>query len=235
MMQNQIDRFSLNSILCSVIISFIFAGFTGGCSSTPKNTIAAQQAAKSVYEKQKPIPIQNSQTDNRPDWTKKTTYEDSESGMIYFSGGFLNGSDYSVAMRCANAEALKVAIQTISQYVRAEFSSYVQGPNTGAGGVVDRYVEDGISTFTQNLHTQGIRQKEVYYEEMFSPSVMQSTYNVWIQLEMSMSDYLRAKSDAIRKLHNEFSRNGENAAKEKADQLLEQLKKEIERKTNYGA
>ena len=90
----------------------------------------------------KPIVVQTCRQDKRPEWTKKMVFK--ESGNFYFSGGFLDGSDYSVTIRCANTEALKVAAQSISQFIRAEFSSYSQGSNTGASGV-ERFVEDSAA------------------------------------------------------------------------------------------
>jgi len=196
-----------------IFVLFVFVG----CSL--KN-----MAVREVYEIQKPIEIVTSEEDKRPEWTKKTVFEDERS--VYFSGGFTGGSDYAVSVRCANAEAQKLAVQAIGQFIRAEFSSYVQGPNTGASGV-DRYVSDGIAAFAENLHVQGIRQKEIYYEEMFSPSVMQPTWNVWVQLEMSRADYMKAKANLLQKLRDEFASAGELAAKEKAEQLLEELKRGV--------
>ena len=114
--------------------------------------------------------------------------------------------------------------------IRAEFSSYVQGTNTGDLGA-DRYVSDGIATFTENLHVQGVRQKGIYYEEMFSPSIMQPTYNVWVQLEMAKVDYLKAKVDAIRRLRDKFNREGRKEAKEKADEILKDLKEQVRNET----
>jgi hypothetical protein len=223
-MENQGVRFNLNlnHVVYVLVFAFISASYFNGCSSTPKGVKVARQAVLEAYELQKPIMVQTSKGDKRPAWTKKTVYE--ENGNVYFSGGFLNGSDYSVTVRCANAEALKVATQSISQFIRAEFSEYVQGSNTGGGGV-DRYVEDGIATFVDNLHVQGVRQAEVYYEEVFSASVMQPTFNIWVRLEIGKADYLKAKADILRKLRDRFSEAGESEAKEKAERLLEDLKR----------
>jgi len=225
-MKNQRDRLSLNLNFGAVwLFVLVLASFLVGC-STPKRVEMAQQAVKEVYEIQKPLEVRTSKNDNRPDWTKITVFE--SNGNVYFTGGFMNGSDYSVTIRCANAEALKVAVQSVSQFIRAEFSEYVQGSNTGTGGV-DRYIEDGIATFANNLYFQGIRQKEVYYEELFSPSIMQPTYNVFVMLELSKADYLNAKAAAVRKLHDKFSKAGELEAKEKAEKLLEKLREETRR------
>jgi hypothetical protein len=171
---------------------------------------------------------------DRPDWTKRTVFQ--EEGNIYFTGGFLNGSDYSLSIRCANAEALKVATQSISQYIRAVFSSYIQGENTGAGGI-ERYVEDGIATFVNNLHVQGIRQKEVYFEEVpFGDKKL--TYNVFVILEMTKADYTKAKGGVLERMKEQFKKAGEIEAKKKAEKLLDELKKELREdfsgKTNNG-
>ena len=182
------------------------------------------KALNEAYELQKPVVIMTSEDDDRPDWTKETFFEDD--GNMYFSGSFLNGSDYSVSIRCANAEAQKVAVQAIGQYIRSEFSEYVQGGNTGASGV-DRYVEDGIATLADNVHVQGVRQKEIYYEEVMSPAIMQPTYNVFVMLEISTAEYMKAKADVLQRLRDRFADAGELAAKEKAETLLNELKEGV--------
>jgi hypothetical protein len=103
----------------------------------------------------------------------------------------------------------------------------VQGSNTAYGGGIDRYVSDGIATFSENIHAQGIKQAELYYEEMFSPQAMQPSYNVFVQLEMSKADYLHAKAEVLRKLRDKFNSEGQVEAKKKADKLLEDLKNEV--------
>ena len=175
-----------------------------------------------------PILLRTSEEDSRPAWTKKAVSE--AQGKVYFAGGFMNGSDYSVTIRCANAEALKATIQGISQFIRAEFSSYAQGTNTDTGGI-ERYIEDGIATFTENLHLQGVRQRELYWEEMLNPGAVQPTYNVWVMLEINKADYLKAKADILRNLRDKFAEAGQTEAKEKAEKLLEKLKEEVRRET----
>ena len=237
-MKNQIDRLSLNprneamvwyrwgsAVLVIIFLSFLFYS----CGSL-KAVKQARQITLEAYEIQKPVLVRTTKDDKRPKWTKQTVFED-DSGMLYFSGGFLNGADYPVTVRCANAEALKVAVQSISQFIRSEFTQYVKGSNL-PGRQIDRYVEDGIATFTGSLHMQGLRQKEIYYEEVFSPVVMAPAYNVWVQLEMSKAEYLHAKAEVLRRLRDRFRRAGEVEAKEKAEELLQDLKKEA---GSYGA
>ncbi|MDZ7760036.1 MAG: hypothetical protein U5L00_07265 [Desulfovermiculus sp.] len=208
---------------CAKLHLCIAVFLVAGCA--PKAVKIARDEAKTVYEIQKPITVRTSRDDNRPDWTKRTTYE--EDGNIYFTGGFLNGSDYAVTLRCANAEALKTAVQSVSQFVRSEFTEYVQGSNIGPGGI-ERYVEDGIATFSHNVHIQGLRQSQLYYEEFFSPQGMHSGFHVWVKLEMSKADYLKARTDMLRRLREIFAEEGQPEAKHKAEQLLEELKSGVD-------
>jgi len=237
-MNNQIVKLGLNpnkvAMVCfhcgSIIITLtILVSLFSGC-GTSKAVKQARKSVQEAYEIQKPIQVRTSLDHKRPEWIRQTSFENDE-GMMYFTGGFLNGADYSLTIRCANAEALKIAIQAISQFIRAEFTHYVKGSNV-PGREIDRYVDDGIATFTESLHMQGIRQKEIYYEEIFNPSVMTPAYNVWVQLEMSKADYLYAKAEMLRRLRNKFSKAGEKEAKDKAEKLLEELKQGTRK---YGA
>jgi hypothetical protein len=107
----------------------------------------------------------------------------------------------------------------------------VQGSNSANGEGIERYFSDGIATFSENIHVQGLRQAELFYEEMFSPTVMQSTYNVFVKLEMSKADYLHAKAEVLKKLRDRFKDDDEIEAKEKAEKLLEDLKNDIKTQT----
>jgi hypothetical protein len=209
------------------LILWILLGITG-CSSTPKTDLATAPEIQKPDEIDRTDLLRASEKGIRPAWIQKTVSE--KQGKLYFTGGFMNGSDYSVTIRCANAEALKVAIQGISQFIRAEFSSYAQGSNTDTGSI-ERYIEDGIATFANNLHVQGIRQSELYWEQMLSPGAIQSSYNVWVMLEIDKADYLKAKADVLRSLRDNLAEAGQTAAKEKAEKLLDDLKKEVRRET----
>ena len=143
----------------------------------------------------------------------------------------MNGADYAVTIRCANAEALKNLVQAISLYIRAEFSEYAQGANSNYDQGIERFVEDGIATFAENVHAQGIKQVALYYEEMFNPSLMQPSYNVYVKLEMSKADYLKAKADILRNIRDRLKSEGKIGAKEKAENLLQELKDEIKNAT----
>ena len=221
------DRKPIYWILCFGLLLFIVL-MIAAC-GTSKIASMSQNEIQEIYEFQKPAVVRTSEDDNRPQWTHKTVFE--ESGKIYFTGGFIQGSDYAVTIRCANAEALKNAVQAISLYIRAEFSQYVQGSNAADGAGIERYVEDGIATFSENIHVQGIRQVQVYYEELYSTAWMRSAYNVFVKLEMSKADFLKAKSDVLQKLRDRFNNEGEKVAEQKAQKLLQDLKDEIKTAT----
>jgi hypothetical protein len=207
-MRNQVDRFSLN----------LKIGFVVGLTITQILFFTTMGFA------------QEKAPSDRPDWTHRTTFE--KDSYIYFTGGFLNGADYPLSIRCANAEALKVATQSISQYIRSVFSMYSQGINTGSSGI-ERFVEDGIATLVNNLHLQGIRQKEVYFEKAQS-NQGRSTYDVFVMLEISQQDYVKAKTAVLERLKDQLETIGETEAKEKAEKLLEELKKGVDKKSQKG-
>ena len=227
-MQIQNDWLGKNSVVGKGMLFIGIILFIGlvlnGCGAS-RAVKMYQAEMQETYELQKPTLIRTSEDDKRPKWIHNTVFE--EAGKIYFTGGFVDGADYAVTIRCANAEALKNLVQAISLYIRSEFSDYVQGSNSTYGHGIERFVEDGIATLSENVHVQGIKQVALYYEEMFSPSLMQPSFNVFVKLEMSKADYLKAKADILRHLRDRFQSEGEIKAKEKAENLLQELKDEI--------
>lgn len=218
-------KLHFNTIAFYVFILLVIT-LSSGCSSKLASKGVAKKSGSLSLEILQPVQIKTSDSNQRPVWTKQSSYK--KDGNIYFTGGFLNGTDYSLTIRCANAEAMKVAIQSISQFIRAEFSEYVQGNNNDSEGV-NRYVADGIATLTNSIHIQGVRQKNIYYEELFFPATNQIAYNAFVVLEMSESDHLKAKIDAIRGFRDKMEEAGELEAKHKAEDLLNKLKKEAGR------
>ena len=106
--------------------------------------------------------------------------------------------------------------------MRPETLSYFYAPT----------VQNLLKTYiSKNLHIQGIKQKESYWEELLYPGMVQPTYNVWVMLEMNKADYLKAKADVLRNLRDKFAEAGQTEAKEKAEKLLEELKEEVRRET----
>ena len=213
--------------LCGILMLLCV---TAGCSSKV-NKVPLMQIPPEEFPVKKPDNIENQPTllktslnDKRPEWAHKSSFEKGDS--IYFTGAFIGGADFSMTQRAANAEALKQVAQAIGQIIRAQFSMYTKGSNQIGEGI-DRYIEDGIATFSKDLHIQGIRQKESFYEEMWDPSLMQSFYNVWVKLELSKRDYLRSQARALARLKDALESSGQIEVKEKAQQLLHNLKGEI--------
>ncbi len=95
-MKNQRHKLGLNLKLGIFVLGLALSGIFAGCSSTP-NVKQAQESVLEAYELQKPVVVQTSNSDDRPDWTKNSAAE--SDGKMYFSGGFLNGSDYSLTVR----------------------------------------------------------------------------------------------------------------------------------------
>ncbi len=199
----------------------LIATLTSGCASKQV------QEVQSIYESHKPITVRTSLTHNRPEWVVQQFFEDE--GKLYFVGSFIGGADYPLTIRCANAEAMKALAQSLSQFVRAEFTSHVRGSNNplSSGGGVDRFVSDGYASIVDSIHVQGVRQADLYYEEEFSPVAMTERYNVFVKLEIAQGDYLRAKADVLRQLRDRFADAGEVEAQRHAEDLLERLREGI--------
>jgi hypothetical protein len=66
---------------------------------------------------------------------------------------------------------------------------------------------------------------------MISSALMQPSYSVFVKLEMSKADYLKAKADILKNVRDRFQSEGEIEAKEKAENLLQELKDEIKTAT----
>ena len=66
----------------------------------------------------------------------------------------------------------------------------------------------------------------IYYEQVFDPVDQAFKYNSWVRLEISKSDYTKAKTEAARRLLDEAIREEDQEAKEKALELLDKLQQE---------
>jgi hypothetical protein len=217
-----------NHITKLILFAMIFIFFSCSASSK-KNAVPLMELGSEDlinYEKKQainqPVEIRNSRNDNRPEWTSRPVYE--QGNAMYYVGAFMRGSDYSVSLRAANAEALKSLVQDIGLSIRTEFSMYAKGSNIIDSGI-DRYIVDGIATLSHNTHLQGARMSESYYEELIDPlSSGRPFYNVWVKLEITKSDYTQAKAYALRRLKDDFHTAGQVEAKQKAQLLLDELK-----------
>ena len=73
---------------------------------------------------------------------------------------------------------------------------------------------------------QGIRQKEVYFEQPDNQAD-HPTYNVFVMLEISEQDYLNAKAAVLEGLKKRLEAIGDTEAKDKAEQLLDELQSQV--------
>lgn len=138
----------------------------------------------------------------------------------------LSGLDYRLSIRLAKSEAMKNLIESASIKAREEFSHSMQGSNMTPEDI-GRYVTDSVGWTVQNLQISGIKQREMYYEEVFYPATMKPAYNAWVLLEISMPDYIKAKVSAAQKLVQKTQEENNREAKQKAEKILESLKQEI--------
>jgi hypothetical protein len=203
--------------LTALVLSVAFVAF--GCAPSK---MAKQKEA--LIEVHKPVIVEKTGQDNRPEWTTKETFSEQDGNHIY-TGGVIGGADYTLTLRLAKSEATKNLLESIQIKARAEFSSAIHGQNR-ADNDLGRYVTDAVAWTVDNLKIGGITQKKIYYEKTFDPADQAFKYNAWVQLQISKSDYLRAKTAATEKLLDKAIREKDQEAKEKALELLEKLRQE---------
>ena len=203
--------------LTALVLAVVFLPF--GCASSK---MANQKEA--LVEVHKPVIVEKTGQDNRPEWTTKETYIEKDGDLIY-TGGIIGGADYALTLRLAKSEATKNLLESIQIKARAEFSNAIHGQNRSDTDL-GRYVTDAVAWTVDNLKIGGMRQREIYYEQIFDPVSQSFKYNAWVQLQISRSDYLKAKTAATEKLLDKAVREKDQEAKENALKLLEKLRQE---------
>ena len=184
--------------------------------------IAVKKKQQAFTESHRPVVVEKTGQDKRPDWTSEKPFSEDERGF-YFSGGIMGGADYALTIRLAKVEAVKNLLESIQIKARAEFSSAIHGQNR-ADHDLGRYVTDAVAWTVDNIRVSGIRQRKIHYEQVFNPASQSFKYNSWVQLEISKADYLKAKVDATEKLLDKAIREQNEEAKKKALELLGKLK-----------
>ncbi len=91
---------------------------------------------------------------------------------------------------------------------RGEFSSAIHGQNR-TDRDLGRYLTDTVAWTVENLRIEGITQDRIYYEQIFDPASQSFKYNSWVQVGISRSDYVKAKTDAAQKLLDKAIRNND--------------------------
>jgi hypothetical protein len=182
------------------------------------------QQKENLIEVQRPVVVVKTGQDNRPEWTTKLTFIEEDGNFIY-TGGVMGGADYALTLRLAKSEATKNLLESVQIKAREEFSSVIHGQNR-AENDLGRYITDAVAWTVDNIKIGGVRQREVYYEQIFDPGNQAFKYNAWVQLQISQSDYLKAKLNAAEKILTKAIREKNEAAKQKAVELLRELRKE---------
>ena len=201
----------------ALVICIAFLPF--GCAA---GKVAKEKA--NLIEIYKPVVVEKTGQDNRPQWTTKETFIEQEGKLVY-TGGIMGGADYALTLRLAKSEATKNLLESIQIKARGEFSSAIHGQNRTENDL-GRYVTDAVAWTVDNVRISGIRQNEIYYEQVFDPVNQSFKYNAWVQVGISRSDYAKAKTDAAEKLLDKAIREKDEEAKQKAMELLEKLRQE---------
>lgn len=186
--------------------------------------IKVAQQKENLIEVHKPVIVEKTNQDNRPEWTTKQTFIKKHGNFIY-TGGIIGGADYALTLRLAKSEATKNLLESIQIKARGEFSSAIHGQNR-TGNDLGRYVTDAVGWTVDNVRISGIRQNEIYYERVFDPVNQSFKYNAWVQVGISRADYAKAKTNATEKLLDKAIREKNEEAKQKARELLEKLRQE---------
>lgn len=172
----------------------------------------------------KPVIMTKTGKDNRPEWTSEKPFVEDTKGLR-FTGGHIGGADYALTLRLAKSEATKNLLESIQIKARGEFSSAMQGENR-TDADIGRHVTDAVAWVVHNLQIEGIKQCEIYYEQILDPVSQQPKFNAWVQLQISKQDYVKAKIDAVQRLLERAVGENDTEAKEKALELLEKLQHE---------
>ena len=205
------------SVFLAVFIAMPFLGIgcSGGKAVKEKETMARFQM---------PLVVEKSGKDKRPEWTSQKPFSEDD-GSLYFTGGYMGGADYALTLRLAKAEATKNLLESVEIKARAEFSSAMHGQNRTEQDI-GRYVTDAVAWMVENLRVRGIKQNQIYYEQVFDPMSYGLRYNFWVQVGISKADYAKAKVDAAQRLLDKAMRDNDVEAKEKAMELLDKLQEE---------
>ena len=185
------------------------------------NKVVKQNQA--MAELSKPVVVEKAGATQRPAWTNQTTFYEDAQGL-HFTGGVMGGSDYALSLRMAKSEAIKNLLESVEVKARSEFSSAMHG-NYGNDDI-GRYVTDAVAWTVESLRIGGIKQINIYHEQILDPATHRIRYNAWVNLEISKADFIKAKTGAAERLLKKAIREQDAEAREKALELLERLRNE---------
>ncbi|EFK08792.1 conserved domain protein [delta proteobacterium NaphS2] len=184
--------------------------------------IAPKQTALTVENHRRPVVVEKTGQDGRPNWTTKQTFCEQDGAFVY-TGGVMGGADYALTLRLARSEATKNLLESIQIKARSEFSSAIHGQNRTESDL-GRYVTDAVAWTVDNIKISGIRQHEIYCEKILDPISQSLKYSAWVQVEISRSDYVKAKTDAAQRLLEKAIQQKDEEAAQKVQKLLKRLR-----------
>ena len=205
-----------------MILGVVMLTIISACSGSAQKKAMKENLA--VIGNSKPVMVTKSGSDNRPSWCNESRFQETDTGFL-FSGGFMGGADYALTLRLAKGEATKNLLESVEIKARSEFASTFHGGNR-TGADIGRYVTDVVSWTVENLRVRGIREREIYFEQVFDPMRQAFLYNAWVKLEIPRGDYLRAKVEAAERLVEKTTQEKDDEARERALEMLERLRGE---------
>ena len=196
-------------LVLGVVLGFLLAVLLNGCASAPTATFAPTETILTRTEPK------------RPGWI--TTTHSQANGILSFSGGVERSADYSLAVRSAKAEALKNLSEAIHLRLESEFTRALEGDETDSRDL-GRFVADTVA-FASSAILQGVRQEKVYVEKAVLTVNPEPYYNTFVLLTLTEADYYRNRTLSLEHLVNRYKRERDEAAKKRAEQLLDKLRK----------
>ena len=206
------NRLKLRFLLYFAGISFFF-----GCGGN--KVINPMQALANFNS---PIVLEKTGKTDRPNWTDNSTFFKDDQGL-HFTGGVMGGADYALTIRMAKAEAIKHLLESVEIKARSEFSTALQGKNRTESDI-SRYITDAVAWTIENIKVAGIKQSRIFYEKVLDPASHTIKYNTWVELEISNSDYTKAKVNAAERLLDQALKEQNEDTRKKALELLDKLR-----------
>ena len=206
-----------NRLKLRALIYFTAITILSGCGG---NKVVKQNQA--IAKLTKPIVLEKTGNTGRPNWTNNLTFFKDDQGL-HFTAGVMNGADYALTVRMAKAEAIKHLLESIEIKARSEFSTALQGKNRTESDI-SRYITDAVAWTIENIKVAGIKQSRIFYEKVLDPASHTIKYNTWVELEISNSDYTKAKVNAAERLLDQALKEQNEDTRKKALELLDKLR-----------
>lgn len=160
--------------------------------------------------------------EKKPKWTAMP-YEEKKDNL-FFKGEANKVYDKALGFTEAKANAIQNIIEAIKIKARSEFSKAIKGINASKS-TIDQYLDNVIAWTSENLDVSGIIPVQEYYEKVQVTTYegVKYHYNCYVQLSISLQNYIRAKERALNKAVETIA---DPEAKRLAEQVKERLLRE---------